>query len=197
MKRLLATLFLCCFLNSISGLADDTADGHLLIRINEVHSEAIARIDLTHVDTGAIVKIRSNTCSEGGVNSRVCLVPAPAGRYFWSRFEFVYKLRGAQSYLDGPGLRRTAPGSSHDSVEIIAGAINYIGDWELDDVVKQGALFRRQNYSVDIHQNPKTLQLFYERFPDAAAEYEVYLSMLGKSAISLRDFLKLVEQQAE
>lgn len=195
MRRLLAASLLCSLLCSLICVADDAGDGYLLIRVYEVDNEAIARIDLTHLDTGDIVRIRSNTCHEGSLSSRVCLVPAPAGRYFWSRFELAYKIRGTQSYLDGPGLRRTAPGSSGDSIEIVAGAINYIGDWELNHVPKQGARFRRKNISVDIQQNHKTLQLFYESFPDEAAQYEIYLSMLGKEAISLRDFLKLLEQQ--
>jgi hypothetical protein len=196
-NRLLAASFLCCCFCSIACLADDKADTYLLIRVNEVHNEAIARIDLTHVDTGSIVRIRSNTCNKGSVSSRICLVPAPAGRYFWTRFDMVYLLRGAQSRVEGPGIRRTTPESPSDSVEIVAGAINYIGDWQLDNIAQSHRHSHRPDYSVGIRQDPKALQEFYEHFPDEAAGYEIYLSMRGKKAISLRDFLKLVEQQTE
>jgi len=196
-KRLRAASVLCCVFFVLPCYADDPADGFLLIRMTEADNEAVANLDLTNVDTGAVVEIRSNKCSKGGVSSRICLVPATAGRYFWTRFEMIFRLRGARSAVEAPGIRRTSPGSSEDSVEIVAGAISYIGDWRLDDGDVWNSHSHQRRYSVDIRQNFEALQQFYEHFPDEAANYEIYLSMLGKEAISLRDFLKLVERESE
>ncbi len=197
MRGFLAASLLGCLLGPAALFADDPADGHLVIRIKEIDSEAVARIDLQNVDTGELVKVRTGKCKSAGIDSRICLVPAAPGRYFWSRFEIEYKLRGAASQLEVPGVRRTQPGSADDSVEVVANVINYVGDWELVNIRPWHEPLDMREYSVEIHQVPETLQLIFERFPDAAGEYEIYLSMLGKSAISLRDFLKLVEKQSE
>jgi len=37
----------------------------------------------------------------------------------------------------------------------------------------------------------------FEEFPGYANRYEIYLSMMGKKAISLREFLSIVEEHSE
>jgi hypothetical protein len=54
-----------------------------------------------------------------------------------------------------------------------------------------------RRWSVDIRQNKKTPGRLFEEFPGYANRYEIYLSMMGKKAISLREFLSIVEEHSE
>lgn len=197
MKRFFTLSFLCVCFFSPACLADSTADGYLLVRILETDNEAAAKLDLRHLDSGAVIKIRSESCSKGSVNSRICLIPAAPGRYFWTRFEMTYNLRGAQSYIEGPSLWRDELDSSDDSVEIVAGGVSYIGDWELGSDNQWSPASARQNLTIKVGLDKTTLQLFYDNFPDVANRYEIYLSVRGKKAVSLQDFLKNVQPQSE
>jgi hypothetical protein len=133
----------------------------------------------------------------------MCIVISPPGRYFWSKYEAEYRIRMEKSTIQDPPITRERPSTASDTFEIISGVINYIGDWEMritagdyfeaDDI--KSAVTRR--WSVDIRQNKKTLGRLFEEFPGYANRYEIYLSMMGKKAISLREFLSIVEEHSK
>ncbi len=116
-------------------------------------------------------------------------------------------VRLERSRIQDPAIIRDEPGSASDTFEIIAGAINYVGDWEMN--IRSGNVEQRsltgapadvtmvRRWSVDTRQNSETLQKLFEVFPDYANRFGIYLSMMGKKAISLKEFLKIVEQNAE
>jgi len=81
------------------------------------------------------------------------LVILPSGRYFWSKYESEYRIGLEHSTLQDPAIRREAPSSASDTFEIIAGAINYIGDWEMRIRTEDFTAHRR--WSVEISQNKK------------------------------------------
>ncbi len=43
----------------------------------------------------------------------------------------------------------------------------------------------------------KTLERLIDRYPDHVNKYEVYLSMMGKKAISLMEFQRIVKELSE
>ena len=84
-----------------------------------------------------------------------------------------------------------------DTFEIVSGAINYVGDWEMRITFiftgHADSPTYNNTWSVDIQQNTKSLERLFDLFPEYTARYPISLSMMGKEAISLQDFLKLVE----
>lgn len=197
--------FLCLFCLSASDLslaeqspyeiAGQLDHGYLLIRILASSSEKIARFEFTSYGTGYVVKIRPETCESAGSNARICLVILPSGRYFWSKYESEYRIGLEHSTLQDPAIRREAPSSASDTFEIIAGAINYIGDWEMRIRTEDFTAHRR--WSVEISQNKKTLERLFEHFPEYANQYEIYLSMMGKKVVSLQEFLRIVAEHSD
>ena len=134
-------------------IADQLDHGYLLIRILASSSEKIARFEFTSYGTGYVVKIRPDACESTGSNARICLVILPSGRYFWSKYESEYRIGLEHSTIQYPAIRREAPSSASDTVEIIAGAINYIGDWEMWIWTEDFTAHRR--WSVEFSQNKK------------------------------------------
>jgi len=206
-----AMLSLCGFLISSPGLAEEpdygaplqTGHGYLLIRISGVDGERVEKFEFTNQDSGYVVTMRTNVCKPAGQRARMCMVISPPGRYFWSKYEVEYRIRLEPSTIQDPPITREGPSTASDTFEIVPGVINYIGDWEMritggdyykaDDI--SSTVTRR--WSVDIRQNTKTLERLFEEFPDYANRYEIYLSMMGKQAISLREFLSIVQEHSE
>ncbi len=102
-----------------------------------------------------------------------------------------------QTLNQDPPIIREVPGSASDTFEIVPGVINYIGDWEMRISAGDVRSSVTRRWSVDIRQNTKTLGRLFEEFPDYANRYEIYLSMMGKEAISLREFLSIVQEHSE
>ena len=180
--------------------------GYLLIRIVGAGGEKEARFEFTNQDTGYVVKVRTDSCKSAGPNARMCIAVSPPGRYSWSKYESEYRFRFEHSTIQDPAIRREAPGSASDTFEIVSGVINYVGDWEMritsGDVSQRSAgqlagLSMSRRWSVDISQNTKTLERLFERFPEYTDRYEIYLSMMGKKAISLQEFLEIVQKHSD
>jgi hypothetical protein len=181
--------------------------GYLFVRLVGASDQVIVKFEFTNQDNGFVVKVNSAECEPGGPKSRLCMVVASPGRYFWSKHEAEFRMRMERSQFQDPAITRDQPGSASDTFEIVAGSINYVGDWEMrissGDVEQRSlsggpsgvAMVRR--WSVDTRQNPNTLQRLFEVFPNQTGQFGVYLSMMGKKAISLQEFLKIVEQNAE
>ena len=77
-------------------------------------------------------------------------------------------------------------------------AINYIGDWEMKkNAVSYSTMSMRHQFKVDVVQNANTLKKIYTVFPDEANRNDLYLSMMGKQAISIEEFLRIVNQNSK
>ncbi len=166
--------------------------GFLLIRIVGASGERIKRLDFTNVDTRKIIKTRSDMYKSAGPNAWMCLLPLPAGRYFWSKYASDYSIGLELSRNQDPVIGQKEPSSASDTFEIVPGVINYAGDWKIR-IASDGPSRR---WSVDVNQNIKTLERLFERYPKYANKYEIYLSMMGKEAISFVEFQKIVEQHS-
>ena len=205
MWRPVAGLLLCGLFVSLPAVAEELyqaapirpSHGYLLIRIAGANGERIERFEFTNQETGYVVTMRTDVCKPAGPRARMCIVISPPGRYFWSKYEVEYRIGMEPSLNQDPPIIREAPGSTSDTFEIAPGVINYIGDWEMrisaGDVRSSGT----RRWSVDIRQNTKTLGRLFEEFPDYSNRYEIYLSMMGKEAISLREFLSIVLEHSE
>ena len=111
--------------------------------------------------------------------------------------------------MQDPAITRKEPSSASDTFEIVPDAINYVGDWEPHikagdiglksgvDINSGAAVLVDRRWSLKTKQNPKTLSRILELFPEYASRYEIYLSMMGKKAISLQDFMKIMQERSE
>ena len=85
--------------------------------------------------------------------------------------------------------KRDAPGSADDSFEIVPGVVNYIGDWNMRIVPSQ-----RAQLDPIIEYEKSTLERYLAEYPEHATRYEIYLSIMGKKAISLQELAKITEE---
>ena len=196
-------VFLLAF--SHIGLAEEEGNGpvlqdgqgYLLIRIVGAGGEKDALFQFRNNDTDHELEVRSEFCQSAGPNARLCIVSSPPGRYYWSRYESETRFRGERSKTQDRAITRDAPSSEDDTFEIVSGAINYVGDWEMRITFiftgHADSPTYNNTWSVDIQQNTKSLERLFDLFPEYTARYPISLSMMGKEAISLQDFLKLVE----
>lgn len=197
-------LSLCCVLLAAPVLADESSNksadaltlqanhGYLLIRIVGTSGERITRFDLTHVDTGDVVKTRSDMYKSAGPNAWMFLLPVPAGRYFWSKYSSDYSFGLELSRSQDPMIGQTEPSSASDTFEVVPDVINYAGDWKIR-ISSDGP---NRRWTKDVSQNVKTLQRLFERFPEYTEKYEIYLSMMGKEAISFVEFQRIIKQHS-
>jgi hypothetical protein len=132
-----------------------------------------------------------NSFKAAGVNAWMTILAAPGGRYFWSEYEAI-----AGSVVEGTRnldalFGRSAPSSADDTFEIVPGVVNYVGDWKMHIVSAN----RRRIDSI-ISLETSTLQRYVEEYPELATKYPVYVSMMGKEAISLDELVKIMNSQS-
>ena len=176
--------------------------GYLLIRIDGIGSEEEATFDFTEQESGYVVKLTDGECKSAGASSKMCIVIAPPGRYFWSRYELTVYFRNELSINQLPPIRRDQPGAADDTFEIVPGMLNYVGDWQMHITAGDGAQPDRlrnqalvsKTWRLDIDQEIKSLAKLYDVFPDYANVYEISLSMMGKESIPLSDFLEIMQK---
>ena len=162
--------------------------GYLLIRLICPDGEQIARLEFTNVDTKEVITTSADMYEPAGQKARMGLIMMPEGRYYWSSYEPTYGV-GLERPRFNDRVSRNGPSSAEDTFEIVPGAINYAGDWVMR--------FLNLKQKPSINLDASTIQRAAERFPAHVTRYEVYLSMMGKQAISLADFLKLVEEHSD
>ena len=163
-------------------------NGYLLIRLDFPSGDQIGNLDFTNVETGETINTRSEMYVAAGLNSWMGLISMPEGRYFCSRFDNLYRI-GLEESRFGTSRRKRSPSTASDTFQIVPGAINYAGDWTMQ--------FATDRLNPGVRLNNETLQRLIERFPDHTRRYEIYLSMMGKQAISLAAFLELVNENSE
>lgn len=167
-------------------LADDTAlqpdQGFILIRLKLSANERVDVLQLSNRDTKQVVNIRGKSFKAAGVHSWVALVAAPRGRYFIS--EYVPKLGVAASerQLLGTRFRWNPPDSDRETFEIAPGVVNYVGDWTMRMDVS-----RRTPLNPAIEFDKSTLELYVAQYPGHASKFDIYLSAIGKKAMSLSE----------
>ena len=191
-----AILWLGCLFVSSPNVAEESPDemalqpghGYLLIRVICPAGERIARLEMTNLETGAVITTSSDMYKSAGQRAWMGLIALPEGRYFWSEYEPVYSV-GLEQPRFNPVLKRSGPSSASDTFEIVPGVINYVGDWVM--------AFSGPGRDPIIKHNMKTVELLVDRYPEYVKRYEIYLSMMGKTAISLKEFLKLVEEHSD
>ena len=200
--RPVAILWVCCLFVSFPILADESPDdialqsgyGYLLIRLSEKQDGRVARFKMTNIDTGDVIKTTSRMYQSAGVDAWMCLVAVPEGRYFWSEYGRISKHYRISDFVHPELFRQGPPTSVSDIFEIVPGVINYVGDW-----VMRNALMEVRGHrilEVDVTFNEKTLERLVDRYPEHAARYEIYVSLMGKYAISRKDYQRIVEEHA-
>jgi len=185
-----------CLFVSGQNFADETQlpsdHGYMLIRVKLLQRERVGVLVMSDVDKNHVVRIHTDSFEPAGKNAWMALVAMPNGRYFWSEYESIY-VTGIEA---GQGLnrkhRRSAPGSASDTFEIVSGAVNYIGDWKMRVISSQ-----QMRLDPLIEYDKSTLERCVAQYPEYANRYEIYLSIMGKKAISLEELVKITKEQSE
>ena len=197
--RVILTLLVSLMVSSpaladeVTGEADLLPDhGYMLIHVDVNQRERINVFSFTDVDTKHEVKTRMKSFRSVGVNAWMALLAVPSGRYFWSEYEAI-----ANSSVEGSRnldslFGRSAPSSADDSFEIVSGVVNYVGDWRMHVVSSN---WRRIHPIISYETS--TLQRYIEEYPELANEHQVYVSMMGKAAISLDELAKIMNSQSK
>jgi hypothetical protein len=195
LRRQLFALILAgsCLLFSEVNLADEalltSGQGYMLIRLNLNQGERVATLAMSNVDTDQIVRCRTKSFVPAGSNRWMALVAMPGGRYFWSEYESIYG-SGVEAVRKLNQMhKRDAPGSAGDSFEIVPGVVNYVGDWNMRIVPSQ-----RAQLDPIIEYDKSTLERYLADYPEHATRYEIYLSIMGKKAISLQELADIAEE---
>jgi hypothetical protein len=161
----------------------------MLIRFILNPTEKVSTFAVSNVDTREATKLGASSFQPAGTNAWMALATIPPGRYYWSEFESIFG-SGVESARNlNQGVRRTAPGSASDTFEIVAGVVNYVGDWQMRVRPSQKA-----RLDAIVQFDNSTLQRYLADYAEIANTYEIYLSMLGKEAISLGELAKMTAQ---
>lgn len=162
--------------------------GYLLIRLNLTTRERVDLLAMSNADEDGVVSIRGSSFEPAGVNAWMALVPMPAGRYFWSEYQPAFGLTPSEVQRLPARYRRNKPGSEGETIEIIAGAVNYAGDWTM-----RLDTSHRMQLNPFIEFNKSTLERYVTRYPEYSNRYAIYLSALGQRAKSLGELAKTTE----
>lgn len=197
--RLIAGLCGFAFLIAEASPDDSPADdislpadhGYVLIRIimeprfRDITS-ARDHIVFDDYDTDESFTVRTQTPYKTGVNTWLSLTSATEGHYYYSRHVFP----GESGFA--PPIARTAV-PADDIFEVKRGVVNYVGDWGLKtDWGHVGGMLK-----IDVTYEFAVFENALEHFPEHLRKYGVFISMKGRQAISLTDFLKIVKQHSE
>lgn len=196
---LASIILLACIIVSTPALPDELTDefllpdhGYILVHFDVNARERVDIFALSEVDTGHQIRISMNSFKSAGVNKWIALVAAPTGRYYWSEYEATSGISVGQSQSLNNNFRRRSPSSADDTFEIASGAMNYIGNWTMR--VTSGT---RRRIDPLISYKTSTLQRFVEEYPELVNEYPIFLSMMGKEAISLAELAKIMDSKSE
>jgi len=175
-----------------ASLADDVPlssdQGYMLIRISLNMGERVGTLAMSNVDTNQVIRSRTKSFEVAGSNAWMALVAMPTGRYFWSEYETTLGTNVEATRNLSQMHRRKSPGSASDTFEIVPGVVNYVGDWTMPVVASQQA-----QLDPFIEYDKSTLERYLAQYPEHANKYEIYLSVMGKAAISLQELAKITE----
>ena len=198
-----AILWLSCLFVSFPNLADESPDeialqsgyGYLLIRVSEKQGGRVARLEMKNLDTGDVIKTTSRMYKSAGVNAWMCLVAMPAGRYFWSEYGSYSSHHRVSDFVQPHLFRREAPRSATEIFEIVPGVINYVGDWVMR--IARMQVMGHRMLEADAALDEKTLERLIDRYPEHANRYDIYVSLMGEKAISLKEYRNIVKAHSD
>jgi hypothetical protein len=163
--------------------------GYLLIRFKLNPTENIDTFALANVASGEVTRVGRSSFLAAGSNAWMALIAMPPGRYYWSEFATIFG-SGVESTRNlNQGVRRAAPGSAADTFEIVASVVNYVGDWQMRQLPSQ-----RARLDAIIEFDNATLKRYLADYAEISNKHEIYLSMMGKAAISLDELAKIAAQ---
>ncbi len=193
-------ILLACLMVSTPALPDEVTGeaalppdhGYMLIHVGVSQRERINVFSFKEVDTKHEIKTRMKSFRPVGLNAWMALVPAPSGLYYWSEYEAIASM-SVEGFRDLDSLfGRNAPSSADDSFEIVSGVVNYVGNWRMRVVSSE-----RRRIDPIISYETSTLQRYIEEYPELANKHQVYVSMMGKAAISLDELVKIKNSRSE
>ena len=117
--------------------------------------------------------------------SMMALMAMPHGYYFWSEFQSKHGAGGLPTSTSVQTFTQRAPDSANKIIEIVPGAVNYVGDWELR--ISSLASPRAMKLNRRIEFGKSTLEQYLAEYPEYANKYEIYVSKMGEKAISLNE----------
>jgi len=182
-----------CVLISSANFADEAPlpsdQGYMLIRIGLNRGESVGTLAMSNVDTNEVIRCRTDSFEPAGSNGWMALVVMPSGRYFWSEYEASLGT-GVEAVRNlNQMYKRKSPGSASDTFEIVPGVVNYVGDWTMRVLPSQ-----RGRLEPIIAYDKSTLERYLLQYPEHANQYQIYLSVMGKAAISLQELAKIMEE---
>lgn len=161
----------------------------MLIRVSLNQGERVGTLAMPSVETNQVVRCRTNSFKPTGINGWMALVAMPTGRYFWSEYETSYGT-GVEAVRNLNQMhKRKSPGSASDTFEIVPGVVNYVGNWTMRVVPLQ-----RARLNPIIEYDKSTLERYLVQYPEHANQYEIYLSVMGKAAISLQELANIMDE---
>ena len=165
--------------------------GYVLIRIimePRLRNITSARdhIVFDEYDTDESFTVRTQTPYKTGVDTWLSLISATEGHYYYSRHVFPGESRFARP------IARSAV-AADDIFEVRSGVVSYVGDWGLkSNWSRAGSMLE-----IDVTYDFEVFESALEHFPEHLRKYGVFISMKGRQAISLPDFLKIVKQHSK
>ena len=163
--------------------AQSQADyGYMLIRVHLSARERVDVLAMTNVDTREDVRLHEDSFETAGVNAYIALVPIKAGRYFLSEYQPRYGISTTENRQMAARQTRSDPGSDSNTFEILAGVVNYVGDWTL---LMDAS--RRMSFDPTVEFDKSTLETYLTQYPEESSQFEIYLSPMGGNAISLNE----------
>ena len=91
-----------------------------------------------------------------------------------------------------PPIARSAV-PADDIFEVKSGVVNYVGDWDLkNDWSRAGSMLK-----IDVTYDFAVFKNALEHFPEHLRKFEIHISMKGRQAISLTNFVEIVKRQSK
>ncbi len=150
----------------------------------------MGRIVFKNYDTGESFGVRIKTPYSAGVNAYLSLMTVAKGHYICDQYVPDYSMPSPC-----PGQTRRTALSAKDIFEVKSGVINYVGDWDVTELL---SWTRIDEYpEMDVTYDLATIEASKEHFPQALGKYEVFISYKGRKAISLKDLSELLKKHSE
>ncbi len=166
--------------------------GYMLIRITVGSHETVGLLAMSNANTNDVIRIHTNSFEPAGLNAWMALVAMPYGQYYWSEYQTMHGIGAEATQNIPPVFRRSAPDSASDTFEIASGVVNYVGDWRMRTSTSPRL---RLNRTVEYEKS--TLERYLAQYPEYSNKYEIYLSVMGKKAVSLDEMVKASKGQSD
>ena len=183
-----------CLLLPEPNLADEPTllsdHGYMLIRIELERRERVGMLAMSNVDTDHVVRIYTNSFKPAGADAWMALVPMPHGKYFMSEYDSTYGNVDERMLNSKPKFRQKTAEPASATFEIVSGVINYVGDWKMQISTST----QRFGLNRTVKFDKSTLERYFAQYPEYSNRYGIYLSAIGKQAVSLDDLVKTSEE---